>query len=339
MGEKAVIFTIKKGNRRKMKDRYGREIDYLRISITDRCNLRCSHCMPYEIKPAAHEDILRYEEILQVCKACVKLGIHHFKITGGEPLLRKAAVNFISTLKAMEGVRTVTLTTNGVLLKEQVPALKQAGIDAVNISLHALNPIEYQQITGFDYRERTLEGLYECLEAGIRTKLNCVLLKGKEESAMEVVALAEKLPVDVRLIELMPVGCGKEQEGLSAEQIGELLYRKYPDLHEEEGRVGNGPARYLVSSSLKGRVGRIYAVSQPFCESCNRVRLTSIGMLKPCLCYGEATDLREVLRNPLTTEDTLQRVIQQTIYQKPKRHCFHEQSQISENRKMVEIGG
>ena len=189
-----------------MKDHFGRNINYLRLSITDRCNLRCKYCMPHGVEFTPHEQILTYEEFLRVARAAVHLGIPRFKITGGEPLVRKGVTDFIAALKRLPGVEEVTLTTNGVRLAELVPALKAAGVDGVNISLDAADPETFQAITGFDQLGNVLAGLDASLAAGLHTKINFVLLAGCEGRVLPVAKLAQSRPVDVRFIEVMPIG-------------------------------------------------------------------------------------------------------------------------------------
>ena len=214
-----------------MKDHFGRNINYLRLSITDRCNLRCKYCMPHGVEFTPHEQILTYEEFLRVARAAVHLGIPRFKITGGEPLVRKGVTDFIAALKRLPGVEEVTLTTNGVRLAELVPALKAAGVDGVNISLDAADPETFQAITGFDQLGNVLAGLDASLGAGLHTKINFVLLAGCEGRVLPVAKLAQSRPVDVRFIEVMPIGAGAESRGLAPAEARKLLLAQWPDLH------------------------------------------------------------------------------------------------------------
>lgn len=189
-----------------MTDAYGRTIDYLRLSVTDRCNLRCRYCMPEDLPSLPHENILRYEELLRVCRAAAGLGIKNYKITGGEPLVRKGCPGFIRELKALPGVEHVTLTTNGVLLSDALEELAEAGIDGINISLDTLDPAQYARITGRDAFDRVMAGLRAALDRGVQVKVNCVPLgeTGLEE-LLALAALAERYPLDVRFIEMMPI--------------------------------------------------------------------------------------------------------------------------------------
>ena len=318
-----------------MVDQFGRTIDYMRLSITDRCNLRCQYCMPHGIVPVAHGDVLTYEELLQVAAAGVELGITKFKVTGGEPLARLGCVDFIAQLKALPGVEQVTLTTNGVMLKPIIPQLAEIGIDGVNVSLDAPDRETFAAITGFDELNRVLNSIDALLAAGIKTKLNCVLLPGCEGRLVPLARFARQ-GLDVRFIEVMPIGAGASDSGPSRDEALSILHRQWPDLHEVDERRGNGPAHYYASAALTGRIGMIDAVSHKFCAGCNRVRLTSTGLLKPCLCYGEGTDLRAVLREQ---PGELKTAFRAAIYRKPQAHCFDCAGYITEQKAMSQIGG
>lgn len=319
-----------------MTDQFGRTIDYMRISITDRCNLRCRYCMPEGVKFLDHKEILRYEEILRIAQAAVELGIVNFKVTGGEPLVRRDCVDFIRRLKNLPGVRTVTLTTNGVLLAPLARELAEAGVDWVNISLDAADRETYAAITGFDTLEQVLAGLDACEEVGLPFKLNCVLLPDSRDRLIPLARFAQEQPIDVRFIEVMPIGLGAGRSGLAWEEALSILRRKWPDLRPAEERRGNGPARCYASGSLRGRIGVIDAVSHKFCAQCNRVRLTSTGQLKPCLCYSEGADLREVVR---TCPEKLTEAMGEAIFCKPQAHCFDCVGGITEQKAMSQIGG
>ena len=324
-----------------MLDQYGRKIDYLRISITDRCNLRCRYCMPQGmVCPESHEGILRYEEILRVCRAALALGITKFKITGGEPLVRKGCADLIAELKAMPGTQQVTLTTNGLLLQEKLDTLCAAGLDAVNISLDTLETEKYHEITGFpDFTPEAFRALLaNCCTRGLRTKINAVLLEENRSEVVDLAALAEEFPVDVRFIELMPIGFGGGITRVSPDEVLGALQARWPDLQPTEEKRGNGPAHYYASAQLQGRIGFIDAVSHAFCAGCNRVRLTSTGQLKPCLSFDSTTDLRALLR-AACTDGELQAALEQAIYRKPRAHSFDRREEMTERRIMSQIGG
>jgi cyclic pyranopterin phosphate synthase len=320
-----------------MKDRFGRIIDYMRISITDRCDLRCAYCMPAGVPDIPHSDILRYEETLRVVRAAVGLGIDRFKVTGGEPFVRKGAADFIAALKAEPGVRCGTVTTNGTHLSEALPQLAAAGVDGVNISLDAVDAARYEAITGGDQAKRVLTAVEQCVGSGIRTKVNSVLLDDNQDQIIPLAALAQRMNVDVRFIELMPIGCGREHSGPDCDTALSRLKEAYPDLHRVDGKRGNGPAVYYASAQLMGRIGFIAANSHSFCAGCNRVRLTSIGLVKPCLCDGSTVDLRALLRGG-ATDAQLVAALEQAVWSKPAAHRFSEGG-TTERRRMNQIGG
>ncbi|MDC7126166.1 MAG: GTP 3',8-cyclase MoaA [Spirochaetales bacterium] len=321
-----------------MKDRFKREIKYMRISVTDRCNLRCKYCMPEPVKSTSHYNILRYEEILQICKAATKLGITNFKITGGEPLVRSGVVNLITELKTLPETESVTLTTNGIMLKEHLEELASAGIDGINISLNAIKPELYESISGENQVDRTIEAIEASVKAGIKTKINTVLLKSNIDHIILLSSFAKKSPVDVRFIELMPIGNGKNIEGVDNDTAFALLKKEYPDLNYVNKKIGNGPAEYYHSKLLKGRIGFISANTHNFCNTCNRVRLTSTGMLKNCLCYETSLNLRMLIRNGISNTK-LQNIMKDEIFNKPAAHCFSESENITEQKTMNQIGG
>ena len=229
-----------------MKDQYGRIIDYMRISITDRCNLRCRYCMPEGVELVPMKNILSYEEIEMVCQAAAKAGIRKFKITGGEPLVRLGCPELIGKIKKIPGVEQVTMTTNGVLLSKYLPELLENGLDAVNISLDTLDRERYQVITGRDELFRVLESVDQAVDAGIPVKINSVLQKGmNEDEFLTLARLTLEKKLDVRFIEMMPIGLGKKFETIYNEDILEELKKQYPGIQEDRQIHGNGPAVYV----------------------------------------------------------------------------------------------
>ena len=323
-----------------MLDQYGRKIDYMRISVTDRCNLRCRYCMPEPVDAVQHADILRYEEILRICRAAAELGITKFKVTGGEPLVRGGCTEFITALKKQPGTEQVTLTTNGMLLEANLDALTAAGLDGVNISLDTTDNARFRRITGYggDGADTLQHVLEECCARGLKTKINAVLLEETEADASALTAIAERLPVDVRFIELMPIGFGTTMKRVSPEDILAALKERWPDLVPTDEKRGNGPAHYYKSAALLGRIGFIDAVSHKFCAGCNRVRLTSTGQLKPCLCYADSADLRALIRGGCT-DGELKEALRAAVYRKPHAHCFDTNDIITEKHAMSQIGG
>lgn len=319
-----------------MKDALGREINYLRLSITDRCNLRCRYCMPQDVPAVGHSDILRYEEITRLCRIAAPLGICNIKVTGGEPLVRKGCASLVGELKKIPGIAHVTLTTNGVLLSDQLDELLAAGIDAINISLDTLNPTRYAAITGFDCLHSVLDALERAVAAGIRVKINCVPLADLPDAELlQVLRLAEKWPIDVRLIEMMPIGSGKDSVGYPMQRLEQLLHRTW-NLTPSDQKRGFGPARYYTAPELCGSIGLIAAVSHGFCGQCNRVRLTSEGYLKLCLSSDAGLDLRSLLRGSASDAE-IRSAIQNTILQKPVSHHFA--AGTAEVCPMWQIGG
>lgn len=327
-----------------MKDNFGRNIDYMRISITDRCNLRCRYCMPAEgIEKVAMSRILTYEEILRICRTAAGLGISRFKVTGGEPLVRKGCVDLVRRMKQIPGVEQVTLTTNGQQLAENIDALAAAGLDGLNISLDSLQEDRYQAITGGGDAGKTLRAIDESIAAGIRTKVNCLLQKQFNEDEIEAfAAFAFEKGVDVRFIEIMPVGFGRPETGIANDEVLARLRRAYPELVRDEAVHGNGPAVYYRLPRGDGAIGLISAMHHSFCENCNRIRLTSQGLIKPCLCYEESVDLRPALEagasDPQTQDAALRAALKEAIRRKPAGHTFHDIETV-EPRAMSQIGG
>ena len=261
-----------------MLDRYGRVINYLRISVTDRCNLRCCYCMPEGVQDVGMKNILTFEEIWEIVRTGVSLGITHIRITGGEPLVRKGCVDLIRGIREIPGVETITMTTNGVLLGNYGKQLKEAGVDGVNISLDTLDPEEFYKITGKRELQEVLAGIRAVKTAGLPVKLNAV--NRKELDPIPLVRYAQEENLPLRFIEMMPVGYGKKYVGRSNEELRETLEAvcgkaECMTNREELSRMGSGPAVYYQFSDLKVPVGFISAIHGKFCDTCNRVRLTA----------------------------------------------------------------
>ena len=323
-----------------LKDRYGRTINYMRISVTDRCNLRCRYCMPDGIERLPMQEILTYEEIAFVCARAAELGIDQFRITGGEPLVRKGCAVLVSMLKGIQGIRRVAMTTNGVLLAEHLEELLEAGLDAVNISLDSMDREQYRAITGMDELDRVLASVR--LAAGkLPVKINCVVQRGVNEDApVHLAALARDLPVDVRFIELMPIGTAVELEPVPNASVLAMIEKRYGKTAEDPEPRGSGPAVYRHPEGFAGRIGFISAMHGKFCGKCNRLRLTSTGELKPCLCYGDSIPLREILRgDDADREERIREKICEAAALKPQAHCFETGNGVTEHRRMSQIGG
>lgn len=321
-----------------MKDTFDRTIDYMRVSITDRCNLRCEYCMPDGVQLCSHQDILTYDEIIAVCKEAVSLGIVKFKITGGEPLVRKNCATLIKKIYEIPGTEQVTLTTNGVLLKDQLEELKEAGLKSVNISLDTLDREKFKKITGFDKIDQVLASIKASMDAGMKVKLNTVLHDEEyQEDFKQIIALAEKYPLDVRFIEMMPIGYGADAYLVSNDTLIKELEELYENLEPDYEVKGNGPAVYYKVPGFKGSIGFISAIHGRFCKTCNRIRLTSMGEIKSCLCFDNGVNLKEAIKNKDSKE--INRLLRESISDKPEEHCFGDLKGITERKNMIQIGG
>ncbi len=307
-----------------MHDSLGRKIEYLRISVTDRCNLRCIYCMPENgVDWVSHDEILTFEEITRLVRLLTPLGIRRIRLTGGEPLVRAGLPFLISSLRAIDGIEQVNLTTNGILFAPMAKELKQAGLHGVNFSLDTLNPATFRRITRTDRFAEARASIEKALELEFSPiKVNCVPVHGINDSEVAAIAgLARSAPLEVRFIEMMPIGCGKNFTPVTMEQIYQQLENIYGSGHAYHGRLGNGPAAYYTFPGFQGHVGFISAVSHEFCSQCNRIRLTAEGYLKLCLHYSTGIDLRSPLRSGIS-DDALTNMIRQAILQKPKHHSF-----------------
>ena len=325
-----------------MFDRYQREIHYLRLSVTDLCNLRCRYCMPDGVEKLEREAVLTYEEFLRLAALFARCGIDTVRVTGGEPLVRKNVAQLVAGLKATPGIRRVTLTTNAVLLAEQLPALLDAGLDSVNISLDTLRPEVFRQITARDDFAAVQAGLQAALESGLPVKLNCVPQAGVNEGELEqLAALAKDNAMQVRFIEMMPIGYGAAMPCISGPELWARFARRWPELAPlsaaQEHALGDGPAVYYTVPGWQGSIGFIAAVHGKFCASCNRVRLTSQGFLRPCLASETGCDLRALLRSGADDAQLLA-AIRETIWAKPREHHFNDSS-MPATRGMYRIGG
>ena len=311
-----------------MIDQHNRNINYLRISVTDRCNLRCVYCMPKEgLSLIGHDDILRYEEILRVIRVAVRLGISKVRITGGEPLVRKGIVDFIASLKTMEGLNDISLTTNGIRLEEFAERLYRAGMRRINVSLDSLNPQTYAEITRGGNLSAVLKGIESAYRAGFAPiKINTVAIKGaNDDEILDFASLTLDKPFQVRFIEMMALGStGPEQSRhyLSNDLVMDKINRVYR-LEPVNGRSNNmdGPAKRFRISGGTGEIGFISPVSHHFCHRCNRLRLTADGHLRACLLLDDEVDLKGPLRENCG-DDILEKLIETTILGKPKGHSL-----------------
>lgn len=308
-----------------MKDSCNRTIDYIRISVTDRCNLRCLYCMPEEgIAPLCHEEILTYQEILRICQAGARLGIHKVKVTGGEPLVRKDVDVLVKGLAEIPGIEDVTMTTNGCLLKEKAERLKAVGLSSVNVSLDTLDPRRFARITRRDCFASVMEGIERALAAGLKVKVNCAVMEDlTKEEVLEFARFSMEYGIPVRFIEMMPIGQGKNYKAMENEDLVRILSEAFRELQVSCQVIGNGPAVYYTWGEGTGVVGFISAVSHKFCRDCNRVRLTSDGFLKLCLDSPAGVDLKGPLRQGIS-DDELYLLMKQSIKNKPESHHFEE---------------
>lgn len=323
-----------------MNDNRGRRIDYLRISVTDRCNLRCRYCMPEEgTELFSHDEMLSLEELVRVCRCAAKLGISRIKLTGGEPLVRKNVVWLAGQLRDIPGIEDITMTSNGILLAEMAADLKRAGISCVNVSLDTLDAKRFAMITRRDSYEAVMRGIRSAKEAGLEVKINCAVMEDfQEPDVLDFAEFSIHNGIPVRFIEMMPIGQGRSFTALDNDRLLEVLKRCYQDVVPVEKQMGNGPAVYYAFADGKGCVGFISAVHHRFCGQCNRVRLTSDGYLKLCLAHEDGVNLRDVIRSG-AGDGQLKAVMAESIGRKPEGHLFgsgkREETCINMNR----IGG
>lgn len=303
-------------------DNFGRKHDYLRISITDRCNLRCVYCMGEEGVPLLeHGKILSFEEILKVVQAAAELGVTKIRLTGGEPLVRKGAENLISRIAAIPGIRDIAMTTNGVLLAEKARLLKEAGLNRVNISLDSLIPEVYRRITRLGELKDALDGIEAAFEYGFNpVKINVVLMKGVNDLEIgSFLRMAIKMPLHMRFIEYMPIDTHDadwRERYLPLQAVLDCADEMGIILEPLKGKQGSGPAdSYSVRGAL-GKVGLIHPISKHFCSECNRLRLTPEGFVKPCLYWNEELSVRPFINDP----DMLRKMLERALNKKREKH-------------------
>lgn len=325
------------------RDDFGRGINYLRVSVTDRCNLRCVYCMPADgIQKRGHSAILSYEELQVIVRAAAELGISKVRLTGGEPLARLGLADLVRLIAAIPGVDDISMTTNGTLLAHQAAELARAGLQRVNISLDTLRADRFVQITRRDRLDDVWAGIEAAKAAGLAPiKLNMVPVRGLNDD--EVVEFARKTQSDgwhVRFIELMPIGVSLDwagDGGVPIPEIRERIETEVGPLEAVHGPTGNGPARYYRLPGAEGSIGFIGALSDHFCRTCNRLRLTADGRLRPCLMSEHEIDLRTPLRAGADLP-TIQSLLAQAIHHKPQSHHLDE-ALAPRDRTMAEIGG
>ncbi|MCE5210850.1 MAG: GTP 3',8-cyclase MoaA [Deltaproteobacteria bacterium] len=330
-----------------MLDKYNREINYLRVSITDRCNLHCVYCRPKEgISLQGHEDILRYEEIIRVVSIAVKMGLIKVRVTGGEPLVRRGCIDFLSQLKKIDGLQDISLTTNGIFLEKCAQNIFDAGVSRINISLDSLNKDKYSKITREGDLDAVLRGIAKAEEVGFSPiKINTVAIKGfNDDEVLDFARLAVDKPFQIRFIELMSVGqpgldCHKDY--LPAKQLLQKISEHYElERIENNHNKSAGPARIFKIKGGRGEIGFINPVSHHFCSTCNRLRLTSDGKLRACLLNEAEIDLKKALRENCSDAE-LEKLIWDAVLLKPKQHDLICTENILKKctRNMSEIGG
>lgn len=319
-----------------MRDGHGRNINYLRISVTDRCNLRCIYCMPEQgIKILHRDDILRFEDILKIVKAAASLGINKIRYTGGEPLVMKDIDNLIYETSKIQQIKDIAITTNGILLSDMAEKLKKAGLKRVNISLDTLDKEKFRSITRIGNIDKVFESIYKCLSIGLKpVKINTVLMRGFNDTEFDdFLSFIREVPVEVRFIELMPIG-----EGIKIYEKRKLNFMDILKLHPELRPIQsekNSTAQLYSIEGAKGKIGFISPVSCKFCADCNRIRLTSTGYIKPCLHSKEEINLREYLNN----KEMLTAALKSAILNKPIEHHLDEESASRSEKMMYQIGG
>lgn len=326
-----------------MVDNNNRIINYLRLSVTDKCNLRCIYCMSEEgVEFMPHAEILTYEEMLVIIKLCIQKGIRKLRLTGGEPLIRKGVIDFIKKVSELDGLEEVTLTTNGVYLKEFAHSLRQSGIYRINVSMDTLRPDRFFNITRRDLFDRVREGIEEAESTGLNPiKINVVIMKGvNDDEILDFAQLTYSKPYHVRFIELMPVGDPEKwtpHRFISTREVFDKISTLGKIIPVSSDPLA-GPARRFTLEGSKGEIGLIGALSYHFCENCNRLRLTADGKLRGCLFSDSETDIKEPLRNG-ANEQYILKLIEETIQNKPRSHGQAVWQPRKCSRSMNGIGG
>ncbi len=324
-------------------DGFNRSITYLRVSVTDKCNLRCIYCMPEEGLPWLRRDeILTYEEIAEVVRAAASVGVRAIRLTGGEPLARRDLSRLVGAISTIPGIEDIALSTNGLLLAQQVPHLVAAGLCRVNVSLDTLRAERFQAIARRPGLDAVLAGIDAAIDAGLRPlKINCVVMRGRnDDELLDFADLTRRRPVFVRFIEVMPVHDNLELQRDAYVSADEILDRlgQTGELLPVVPPFGNGPARYFAFPGAAGAIGVISPLSHDYCERCNRVRLSADGHLRLCLFGDRGIDLRTPVRSGATTQE-IATLLQSAMLIKPERHHLRMAEAASFMRAFSEIGG
>ncbi|XP_072755668.1 molybdenum cofactor biosynthesis protein 1 isoform X2 [Anoplolepis gracilipes] len=324
-------------------DTFGRKHTYLRISVTERCNLRCTYCMPAEgVKLTKKENILRTDEIIQIADLFVKEGVRKIRLTGGEPTVRKDIVDIVGQLKQLPDLKQIAITTNALTLTRQLPALQRAGLDALNISLDTLREERFEMFTRRKGWSRVMASIDLAVQLGYNpVKVNCVIMRGRnDDEIIDFIDFTKDRPIDVRFIEYMPFQGNewKENKMVSFDEMKEIIRKKYSNFQTLPNQANDTSKAYHVPGFV-GQVGFITSMSQHFCDSCNRLRITADGNLKVCLFEGKGeVSLRDALRNG-ASEDALKDLIREAVSRKKKQHAGMFNLTQMENRPMILIGG
>jgi cyclic pyranopterin phosphate synthase len=321
-------------------DTFGRNINYLRLSVTDRCNLRCRYCMPEEgISKLKHEDILSYEDLMLVSRASVELGIQKIRITGGEPLIRNGILEFLRNLSGIPGLKQLVLTTNGILLEKMAEDLRSSGVQRVNISLDSLRPSTFSAITRCGDLNQVLRGIDAAEHAGFPIKINVVAMRGvNDDEFVEFASLTLKKPFTVRFIEYMPTTKEADWQSLviSGDEIIERIGKHFPVKPVEKTHLA-GPSRDFEIDGAAGKIGIITPISGHFCTECNRIRVTSSGMAKSCLFDDTEHDLTPSLKSG--SVEVVKDALRKTVLSKPHRHLLADDSVEHQAFDMSKVGG
>lgn len=332
--------------RKELIDPFNRKIEYVRVSVTDKCNYRCGYCMPEQgVHPdGRHTEYLSYDELARIIKAFVNLGVAKVRITGGEPLVRKNLSSLVEQISSYEGLEDIALSTNAHHLGREAESLHQAGITRCNISIDSLQPKRFEKITRGGDLEKVLAGVDKALEVGMKpVKFNMVVMKGTNDDEIEaMVDYGLAKGVEVRFIETMPIGPAgvsmMDQHYAADKILARVKKHVGTDLIPASGKTHDGPSRNFLIAGTNTKIGVISAVSQHFCESCNRVRLTAKGVLALCLGQEDSVDLRTPLREGISDE-ALEQLIEDAMLKKPEKHFFNENVHNIEFRQMVQLGG
>lgn len=328
------------GHEKNLIDPYERKIDYLRLSITDRCNLRCTYCMPEEgVKSKTHDEIMRIEEIFEFAKAAVEVGLTRIRLTGGEPLIRRGVVDLIKDLTALPDLKEVSMTTNAILLGDMAEELFEAGLKRVNISIDTLDPKKYKELTRWGSLEKALDGMKAAIKVGMSpVKINVVVLKGVNDDFDSFAKLTYDYPVHVRFIEYMPAFYEEKSDDFVSGQELERRVRAFGEAYDADAPPveGAGPARYYHLKGAKGTLGVIGTSKGHFCDSCNRVRLTADGKLRTCLFSDRMIDVLSPMREGVGNAG-IKEIIRKAIVAKPKDRLIEKDKKMG--RKMSQIGG